>query len=366
MVIQQVIEAVEDIAPRWYAAEGDNVGFQVGNADKQVRSVLVTLDVTPETLAEAKAASAELIIAHHPLIFQPLTAVTTTQETERLVMELVKSDIALYVAHTNLDAAPGGTSAALAGLLGIEKPEPILPIKAAGRSKVVVFVPPDHVEKVRAAMCTAGAGIIGEYKFCTFRAKGVGSFVPGQAAKPTVGALGKLEEVEEYRLETLVDSSRVGAVVEAVRSSHPYEEPAFDVYPLEVSGAPAGLGRIGILSRPMRGPQLAEEVKSKLELAQVRTIGNLETGITRLAVCSGSGRGLLDETIAKKADIMVTGDIDYHSAGKALRAGLPIIDAGHDATEKPGLLHLADRLRSLMSEVHFEVSKKATNPFGTR
>lgn len=97
-----------------------------------------------------------------------------------------------------------------------------------------MYVPEANAEELRNAIGDAGAGIIGNYSHCTFSIKGTGRFKPTEGANPTIGEIGKLEEVEEIRIETVCEGSKLKDILKAIKRVHPYEEPATDVYPIEV------------------------------------------------------------------------------------------------------------------------------------
>ena len=199
----EVIQLFESFAPKSLAMEGDKIGLQVGTLNKPIRKVMVTLDVLEEVIDEAISRQIDLIIAHHPPIFRPLKHIITDQMPGRIFEKCIKHDIAVYAAHTNLDVAVGGVNDLLAEALGLRETEVLVPTTNVKLKKLVAFVPTGHAERVRDAICQAGAGHIGQYSHCTFNSQGKGTFLPLEGTNPFIGQQGKLEEVEEVRIETI-------------------------------------------------------------------------------------------------------------------------------------------------------------------
>jgi putative NIF3 family GTP cyclohydrolase 1 type 2 len=259
-------KVVARLAPPDLADDWDNVGLLVGDASARVRRVLVALEASASVLEEAARRGAQALVVHHPVIFKPVRKVVTTDVVGGLVLKLAAHGIALIAAHTNLDRSPEGTSRALADLVGLarEGERFLVPASQNHGCKFVVFVPEGHVDAVIEAAARAGAGVIGAYSHCTFRSPGVGTYIPLEGARPFAGKVGRLEQAAELRLECLVSRERLGALIEAVRAAHPYEEMAYDVYPLVEGEAQWGLGLIGALERPVTLGALARRVRRKL------------------------------------------------------------------------------------------------------
>ncbi|MDT8901923.1 Nif3-like dinuclear metal center hexameric protein [Anaeroselena agilis] len=332
---REIMAAVERLAPRELAAGWDNVGLLVGSPEQEVASLLVALDVTPEVAERAAAGGVDLIVAHHPLIFKSLSAVRTDTPLGRTLATLLAAGVAVYAAHTNLDAADGGVNDALAGLLGLGD---LRPLAVEGRErllKLAVFVPEEYTERVRAAITAAGAGHIGNYSHCTFQTIGTGTFLPLDGAKPFLGKQGKLEYVAEHRLETVMPEGVAAKAVAAMLAAHPYEEVAYDLYALNNPGRPYGLGRVGRLATPEPFADFVRRLKDALGPTEVRVAGPTDRQVSKVAVCGGSGAGFLAAAIGAGADVLVTGDVKYHEALDAAAAGLTLVDAGHFATERP-------------------------------
>jgi len=365
---QTVIRMVERLAPKQYAEEWDKVGLQVGTLHKEVKNVMVALEVTDAVVDEAIREQADLIIAHHPVIFRPIAQLLSDDPAGRKLVKLIKHDIAVYAAHTNLDVAEGGLNDWMAEALRIADVKPLKETRAEKLYKLVVFVPHDHHERVLNAIFEAGAGWIGNYSHCSFNLEGTGTFLPREGTNPYIGEKGKLESVKEMRVETIVPESVRNNVVQAMLAAHPYEEVAYDLYEVALKGKTLGLGRVGKLQEPVTLAAFAEQVKRALNVPAVRVVGSPETMIRKVAVLGGSGSKYVRDAVRAGADVFVSGDIDYHTAQDALADGICIIDPGHHAEEimKEKLAsYLRDGLRQAGYATNVFASTAPTDPFRT-
>jgi dinuclear metal center YbgI/SA1388 family protein len=352
--VAQIAEAVERMAPLSLAEEWDNCGLQVGDPEAEVNQVLVALTPLPEVFEEAEERGADFLLFHHPLIFDPLKTIVTSSYPGGLLARAIRNGLTVYAAHTSYDAAPAGVSVALARTLGLDGPLRVLSPRGALR-KLVVFVPEHNVDAVAKALAEAGAGAIGDYTECTFRTQGKGTFRGGECANPYLGEKGRLEEVEEVRVETVVPAHAVRRAVDAAIAAHPYEEVALDVYPVEGSPEGCGYGRLGTLPDRLTAEELREHVSESLGFPS-RLVADAGRRIETIAVLGGSGSSFIPEVAASGARAYVTGDVDYHDALLAESLGLTVIDAGHAATELPSLEPLALQLTELV-DVTVEISQ---------
>lgn len=361
----EVIGLFEQFSPKAYAMEGDKVGLQIGRLNKPVEKVLIALDVLEEVVDEAIAENVQLIIAHHPLIYRPLQKIATEHKAGRIIEKLIKHDIAVYAAHTNLDVAKGGVNDWLAQSLGLRETEVLVPTYEVKLKKLVCFVPEENADELRLALGNAGAGAIGNYSHCAFSANGVGQFLPGDGTNPHIGSQGKLEKVKEVRIETIFPENLEKKVISAMLKAHPYEEVAYDIYPVENKGETLGLGRIGHVDE-MSLAQFAEHVKKALDVPTVRVVGKMNAPIRKVAVLGGDGNKYYMSAKFKGADVYVTGDLYYHVAHDAMMEGLNIIDPGHNV-EKVMKAGVAKTLTHMCKEKGLEVSiipsKLYTDPF---
>ena len=354
MRVAQIAEAVERIAPLPLAEEWDNCGLQVGDPAAAVGRVLVALTPLPEVYEEAEEKGADFLLFHHPLIFDPLKSILTSSYPGDLLARAIRNGLAVYAAHTSYDATPAGVSVALAKTLALRGPLRVLSPKGVLR-KLVVFVPEENVDAVAGALAGAGAGVIGDYTECTFRTQGTGTFRGGDEANPYLGEKGRLERVDEIRIETVVPAHAVDRAVDAATAAHPYEEMALDVYPVEGSPEGCGYGRVGNLPGRLTAEEFREHVSGSLGFP-ARLVADAGRRIETVAVLGGSGGSFIPEVVASGALAYVTGDVDYHDALLAESLGLTVIDAGHAATELPSLEPLALRLAELV-DVPVEVSR---------
>jgi len=287
-------------------------------------------------------------------VFRPIKTLNTSSYPGDLLARAIRNGLAVYAAHTSYDAAPEGVSVALAEALGLLGPLRVVSPRGTLR-KLAVFVPEESVDGVVRALAEAGAGVIGDYTECTFRTRGTGTFRGGDETSPYLGEKGRLEKVEEVRIETVVPAHAARRAAEAATSAHPYEEVALDVYPVEGFPEGCGYGRLGTLPQPVAAEELREHVSGSLGFP-ARLVADAGKPIERVAVLGGSGGSFIPEVAASGADAYVTGDIDYHDAPLAESLGLTALDAGHAATELPSLGRLAERLATLV-DVPVEVSE---------
>ena len=361
--VGDVCSLIENAAPRETAYAWDNVGLQLGVPGAPVSKVLLTLDLTPAVADEAAALGAELIIAHHPLLFKPRASLAETDSQTRLIASLIRRSLAVYAAHTNLDVAPKiGVNAALARVLGLVDCRPLLPLDRELMAKLVTFLPQEAVLAVRAALAQAGAGVIGDYAECSFALHGQGTFLGADSAHPAVGEAGRFETVAEVRLEMVLPRRCQGQAIAALLEAHPYEEPAFDIYPLLNNPRELGLGLVGKLPEPVEFGSFCATVRTRLAAPEMRVVAARGGPVRWVAVLGGGGGGEVKAAADAGADAFVTGDVKHHDGLLALELGLGVLDAGHYATERPGLDSLAEFLRA-ESPLEVHVTALSTDPF---
>lgn len=329
----EIINLLNRWTPSYLIDEWDNTGFQIGDPEKEVKKVLVSLDLDREVYKKAVEEKAQMIITHHPIIFKPLKKLTRLNYKEKLIYDIIKEDIVVYNAHTNLDLVKGGVNDTLAKVLGIRNTEPLKISYEESLYKLVVFVPNSYAHIIRKVLGDEKAGWIGNYSHCTYNIKGVGTFMPQKGTNPFIGKPDILEEVEETRIETIVEKRNLKRVLNKMIKSHPYEEVAYDIYPLNNKGRTYGYGRIGEIQEISLLNYL-DRVKESLDLEYLIVYGNMDRIIKKVAVCGGSGSSFIYDAYLKGADIYITGDIKYHEAQYANELGLTIVDGGHYNTEK--------------------------------
>jgi len=347
--LKEILEVLEAHYPASWAVAGDKVGLQVGDPEAPVNLALVALEATPEVVAEAKARGAQLLLTHHPLFYQPLKEVHQDQPVGLLLTALIRAGINLISCHTNLDVAPEGLNDHLARLLQLQE---VAILSETGREpnyKLAVFVPLGYEDRVRQALGDLGLGLIGRYSHCSFASRGQGTYVPQAGARPFQGEAGKLARTPESRLEMLAPQPLLAAALTRLKEVHPYEEVAYDLYPLEHPGSPRGFGRVGNWPQPRPFPQAVALVKELFRVETVRVWGHAPLEVQRLAVCGGSGGDLLPAAAGQGAQLYVTGEVRHHQVPPGLM-NLAVLEVGHFASEVVFMAPWADRLQDLFQQ----------------
>lgn len=360
--VADFVAALQAIAPLSLAADWDNVGLLLGEPAAPVQRAMTCLTVTPESTAEAIEAGVQLVVSHHPILFRPVKQLTTATAEGRMLLNLVQAGVAVYSPHTAFDNCVGGINDLLAQKLGLTRVMPLRTERSATACKIVVFVPDKDLAKVSDAMFAAGAGQIGQYRECSFRLAGTGTFFGGESTNPTIGERGRREEVSEWRLEVLCADALADRVIAAMRSAHSYEEPAYDVYPLRPERGKAGTGRLGILPAPMPLAAFAGLVKSTLPAAKVELVGPADRAVERVALACGAAAEFLADAGVRNADVFLTGEARFHDALAAEARRIALVLPGHYATERPGVEMLAERLAQQFPNVPIWASRRERDP----
>ena len=362
--LSDVCTAFERLAPVSLAEDWDNVGLLAGDAGAAVRRVLLCIDLTAPVVDEAIANRADLVMAYHPPLFRPITRLHSHGTgTDAHVFRCIAAGIAVYSVHTALDAAEGGANDVLAGLCGVDETRPIEYANAGpARCKVVVFVPAESADRVAQAMFDAGAGHIGDYEMCSYRLAGEGTFRGSKSTCPTIGQAGRFERVAELRIESITPKNAVPAVIEAIRRAHPYEEPAFDVYPLSPDPV-RGAGRYGDLAKPTTVGALGRKLAKATGANCVQIVGERDRSVTRAIVCVGAAGRLPFKLPLTDRDVIVTGEIRHHDALTIDRHGCSAIALGHWASERPALTSFAERVAAMLPTLTVQLSDADRDPF---
>lgn len=311
MKIRELLLSIEHLAPVALQESYDNSGVQVGDVNKEVKTILLCIDVTENVVDEAIRLGCNLIISHHPLIFRGFKSLTGRNYVERCVMKACKNDIVIYAAHTNLDNAKGGVNYELARLLNLQQVRILAP-KENILMKLVTFVPSSHAESVRTALFGAGAGNIGNYDFCSYNLSGEGTFRAGNNSNPFIGEIGELHIETETRIEVILPVYRKKEILSALLAVHPYEEPAYDFYLLENSWTYAGSGVAGALPEPMEEEDFLYYLKDALKLNTIQHSAYRGALVRDVAICGGGGAFLIPQAISYGADVFVTGEAKYN------------------------------------------------------
>ncbi|WAM30792.1 Nif3-like dinuclear metal center hexameric protein [Caldicellulosiruptor naganoensis] len=329
--VQEIASFLENYFPKKLSYDWDNVGLQVGSFSAKVDSVLICVDVTEDVLNEAKELGVRLIISHHPLIFQGLKSIKDDTPEGRLIIDAIKSDIAILSFHTNTDVSKHGINFYLAKLLDLENVEGLSVKQKSGYFKIVVYVPSDYKDEVLEAMAQEGAGFIGKYSHCFFAVEGQGHFKPHEGANPFIGKIGELEKVKEVRLESIVSEDKLKNVIKAMLKAHPYEEVAYDIYRLENEISYECIGVIG--GKNIEAENLIQELKEKLYLSFVKA-SLVKNQFKKIAIVSGSGKDFIKDAYFKGADCLISGEIGHHGVLLARSLGISTIEIGHYESEK--------------------------------
>ena len=330
--VKDVCSVLGELAPLALQESYDNAGLLCGDAEMEVKSALLAIDVTEDVVDEAMDKGCNMIISHHPLIFRGLKKITGKSYVERCVIKAIKNDIAIYSSHTNLDKAVGGVSFKMAEKLGLKGVE-VLCAEPEALCQIVTFVPQDYAEKVANAMFAAGGGCVGGYDGCSYRVEGVGTFRAGEGCNPFVGELGEMHYEKETRIEMVVREADAEKVRQAALSAHPYEEPVVDVYALVQKSKTSGLGVVGILEKPMSEIDALKLIKEKFKCADVRFSPLLGREVMKIALCGGSGAEFITLAMSKGADMYVTADCKYHEFFNA-EGKILVADIGHFESEQ--------------------------------
>lgn len=349
------------LAPPWLAEDWDPVGLACGHPESPAGEVLVALELEPQLIKQAGAQGA-MIVTHHPPLFKPLKNLREDNPDAALTLAAARAGLAVYSAHTNLDAAGGGVNDVLAEMLGLRDTVPLAPAGQGSLVKVVVFTPPEAAEEVSRAMFDAGAGVIGDYTDCAFSLEGEGRFHSPEHGRPYVGRAGQSSRARELRLETPAPRARLGAVLAAIARTHPYQEPAVDVYPLEQGPARIGLGRVGDLPEVEDGAAFLQRAARLLEAPAAVWAGALPDKVRRVAVLGGSGADFLPQAASAGAQVLITGEARHHSADQARLAGICLAALGHYQTEVVVIESLARRLGDTLAAQGLDCSIRAWRP----
>ena len=309
--VKDILKEIEEYAPLPLQEGFDNAGVQVGDVNQPAHGALLCLDVTEEVIDEALELGCNLIISHHPLAFRPFKSLTGKSYIERCLMKACKYDLVIYAAHTNLDNANGGVNFKLAELIGLQNVRVLSPQKQA-LLKLVTFVPESYADLVRTTLFNAGAGRIGNYDSSSFNLPGEGTFRANEGCHPFCGEIGALHTEKEIRIETVLPAFRKGAVMQALLSVHPYEEPAFDFYLLENRWEQVGSGVVGELPEEEDEMSFLQRIKELFQVGCVKHSPLTGRPIREVALCGGSGAFLINDAINYGADIFITGEAKYN------------------------------------------------------
>ncbi len=318
------------------------------------------MDVTEKVIDEAIEKKAQLIVSHHPLVFSGLKKITGKNDVERSLIKAIQNNISIYAAHTNLDSVAGGVNGKICEKLKLQNCKILQPASGLLK-KLVTFIPENHSEEVRKAVFEAGAGNIGNYDFCGFTTIGLGSFRGNENTNPFVGEKGKIHYEKEVRFETIFPSHLQGKIVHALLQAHPYEEVAYDIYPLENKNHNVGMGMVGEFTEPIPETEFLQKLKSTFNTGVIKHTALKNKPVKKVAVCGGAGSFLLSAAIAAGADFFVSGDFKYHQFFEAENK-IVIADIGHFESEQFTKELFYELLKKKFPKFAVHLSEVNTNP----
>lgn len=356
--VSDIIKAMEEIAPLRLAENWDNSGLQVGQKKWPATKILTALDPISEVVDYACRNDFDLLITHHPLIFKPLKSIDTSDPAGSIINRAILHQLSIFSAHTNLDSVKDGLNDMLADKIGLYNLKTLGSVIGNENCKLVIYAPVEYEDNVLNSLfedtIENRAGKIGGYTCCSFRGHGKGTFKPGSGAKPFAGKYNEINHVEEVRIETVVHKSDLDSVLKNVRKKHPYETMAYDVYPIasyDIDQTDChGIGRIGDIKEKTTLAGFAEKIKKKLLLNNLKIAGRRDLPVSKAAICTGSGSGLMDDFFASEAQVYISGDFSYHDARSAESRDRGLIDIGHFASEHIFVDFLAEKLDTVLSK----------------
>ncbi len=362
------IQRFNEYCPEWLAEDGDPVGLHIGTLDKEVDRIMMSLDVRPNVVEEAIAKKIDLLIVKHPPIFRPVSRLTTDEVQTKMYADLLKHDIAVYAAHTNMDIVSNGLNDWFCEALDVFNTSYLVQTHTISMKKMAVYVPQENAKEMRRSLAEAGAGEQGNYQATSFTVNGTGRFTPTEEANPAIGSKNVPEQVQESKIEVIFPETKQATVEQAMLAAHPYEEPAYDIYSLDNLTEKFGIGRIGELKEALPTEDFIEKVKETFQLEGLRVVypHTEKKTIKRVAICGGSGEKFYRDALAAKADVYITGDVYYHTAHDMQETGMLVIDPGHyiESLCKEKMVALFEQWKNEEEwTVDFFVSETSTNPF---
>jgi len=338
--LKETVKYLNNIFESHLAIEGDRVGLQIGSLDRDMKTILITLDITESVIDEAIENCADLILSHHPVLFELSPAITNESLPGKKIIKLIEHRIAVYVAHTNYDMLPDGLNSLLADKLELKNVSIIKP-ESKQWYKFVIFVPKEAEEKLRQVICAGGGGKWKNYSCCTFNIEGKGTFKPLEGSHPYTGRAGDLNFVDEVRIECVVSEDNVDALLKAAVEAHPYEEPAYDIYRIENKFMEYGIGRIGSIEAPENLKSLLDKLKEAFRISNFRwlvkdTAGIEKRLIQKIALINGSANSFSDTFSLPdfECDLVIVGELKYHRSLEIVESGKILVEIGHGESER--------------------------------
>lgn len=360
MKIKQIIAILEEMAPLAYAEDFDNVGLLVGNTETEATGILVCHDALENVIAEAIAKNCNLIVCFHPIIFSGLKKITGKNYVERVVLQAIKNDIAIYAVHTALDNHKDGVNKIFCDALGLTNAKALVPKQNFIR-KLITYTVAENAEKLRNALFEAGAGNIGNYENCSFNSQGIGTYMGNENSNPEIGERFEFVESNEIKIEVTFEKHLESKILKALFSNHIYEEVAYELYDLQNAHQNIGLGMIAELETPRTERDFLQMVKDKMQTESIRHSEFRNKNIKKVAVLGGSGSFAISHAIRSGADAFLTADLKYHNFYEAENR-LLLCDIGHFESERYTKNYIVDFLRKKITNFAIILSEENTNP----
>ena len=360
MKVRDITSCIENIAPLNYAESFDNVGLLVGDYNTDVTGVLVTLDTLENVVDEAIEKKCNLIISFHPIIFSGLKKINGKNYVERTVLKAIKNDISIYAIHTALDNSFNGVNARICEVLKLKNRKVLIPKKNTLK-KLTTYAPKENADSIRNALFEVGAGVLGNYDHCSFNTSGFGTYLGNEQSNPAIGEKEVMQKEEELFISVIFDSQLESKLLKALFESHPYEEVAYDIVPLDNESNTIGMGMIGELEEPQSETGFLTFLKEKMNAMGIRHSKLRGKSVKKVAVLGGSGSFAISNAIRAGADMFVTSDIKYHEFYRAENK-LVIADIGHFESEQYTKNLLVEILTKKFPNFAIILSRKNTNP----
>lgn len=359
MILKELALSLDKIFNRNLALSWDKAGLQIGNLESDINKILITLDITGDVVDEAVNFNSDLILAHHPLIFNSLDTILSSKAGEKEILALIENRVAVYCAHTNYDLMKGGLNDFVASTLDLTGTE-IIEERYEQWYKFVVFVPKEAEEKIRKVICQHGGGKWQNYSCCTFNIEGKGTFIPQEGSKPYIGELGCVNYVDEVRIECIVNERNLSNLIDATIKAHPYEAVAYDVYKIENRFKDAGIGRLGKLKEPESFRDFTRKIKNKLGIDGFKWLCKKDIKVNskkirKVAVVCGSGNSIARRLADIDYDLVIVGEIGYHNALQIIESGKIIVAIGHGSSEKLAITDMCNKLEDFFQKQKIKI-----------
>lgn len=360
MKIKELIDVLEQLAPKATAEDFDNVGLLTGNIDSEISGILVTLDCLESVVDECILLKYNTIVTFHPIILKGLKSIIGKNYIEKAIIKAIQNHINIFAIHTNLDNAWQGVNEKIAQILELQQTKILIP-KEKSIFKLTTYIPNEHVENVKTALFDAGAGAIGNYAECSFSFQGKGSFKPLESSNPFVGNIDERHYENETCFNITFEKHNKSKIIKALQSSHPYEEVAYEIMETQNTHQKQGMGKIGNLSKPISEQDFLHSLKENFFAKGIRHSALLGKNINKVAVLGGSGNFAIAAAIAQNADILITADIKYHEFFQAENK-IVIADIGHYESEQFTKNLLFEYIQKKIPNIALRISEINTNP----